>query len=98
MASDCIALSALTPAVVPVRFDLTADQVRLRYLQQASFAIESAGLLVVTDYTGESGGVVPDVVTMNNAHDTHYTDHPDPGIPLILRGWGEAGRAAIAEE
>ena len=97
MASDCIALSALTPAVVPVRFDLTADQVRLRYLQHASFAIESAGLLVVTDYTGESGGVVPDVVTMNNAHDTHYTDHPDPGIPLILRGWGEAGRAAVID-
>ena len=84
---------------MPVRFDLADDQVRIRYLQHASFAIESSGLLVVTDYTGELGtaGVVPDVVTMNNAHDSHFTDHPDPRIPLVLRGWGAGGRAAAID-
>ena len=25
---------------------------------------------------------------MNHAHSTHYTDHPDPGIKHVLRGWG----------
>jgi L-ascorbate metabolism protein UlaG (beta-lactamase superfamily) len=32
--------------------------------------------------------VLPDIVTMNHAHLTHYTDHPDPGIKYVLRGWG----------
>jgi L-ascorbate metabolism protein UlaG (beta-lactamase superfamily) len=27
---------------------------------------------------------------MNNAHSTHYTDFPDPGIKFVLRGWGTA--------
>ena len=94
--SDCIALSAAEPGVVPVRFDLPDNQVRIRFVQHASFAIESSGLLVVTDYAGELGPAkgIPDVVTMNNAHDTHFTDHPDPRIPLVLRGWGPGNRAA----
>jgi hypothetical protein len=29
--------------------------------------------------------VVPDVVTMNNAHSTHWTANPDPRIPHVLR-------------
>ena len=93
--SDCIALAAGAPAVVPVRFGLSDDQVRIRFLQHAAFAIEAGGILAVTDYTGDIGGLVlPDIVTMNNAHDTHYTDRPDPGIPVVLRGWGAGGRAA----
>jgi L-ascorbate metabolism protein UlaG (beta-lactamase superfamily) len=32
--------------------------------------------------------VLPDIVTMNHAHSTHYTDHPDPAIKYVLRGWG----------
>jgi L-ascorbate metabolism protein UlaG (beta-lactamase superfamily) len=45
----------------------------------------------VTDYTGYIGtqDVVPDVVTMNNAHSTHWTANPDPRIPHVLKGWGE---------
>jgi L-ascorbate metabolism protein UlaG (beta-lactamase superfamily) len=31
--------------------------------------------------------VLPDIVTMNHAHSTHYTDHPDPAIKYVLRGW-----------
>ena len=93
--SDCIALSAIESAVVPVRLDLTDEQVRIRFLQHAAFAIESRGLMAVTDYTGQVGGqIVPDIVTMNNAHDSHFTDRPDPRVPLVLRGWGEGGRAA----
>ena len=96
IASDCIALAAMAPQTVPVRFDLSDDQVRIRYIQHASFAIEGSGLQVVTDYAGVLGKAeaVPDVVTMNNAHDSHFTDHPDKRIPLVLRGWGQGGRAA----
>jgi hypothetical protein len=35
---------------------------------------------------------------MNIAHDTHFTDTPDPRIPLVLRGWGEVGQPAQIDE
>jgi L-ascorbate metabolism protein UlaG (beta-lactamase superfamily) len=37
---------------------------------------------------------LPDVVTMNRAHGTHYTLFPDPRIPYVLHGWGDDGRPA----
>ena len=33
--------------------------------------------------------MVPDVVTMNHAHETHWTAFPDPDIPHVLRGWSD---------
>ena len=68
--------------------------VRLRYIAHASFLIHTAGgLNVVTDYTGFIGSapMIPDVVTMNHAHSTHWTEYPDPAIKHVLRGWGEFG-------
>jgi L-ascorbate metabolism protein UlaG (beta-lactamase superfamily) len=46
---------------------------------------------MVTDFTGFTGSadLIPDVVTMNHAHGTHWTPNPDPAIPHVLRGWGE---------
>ena len=94
--SDCIALSDAGPPVVPVRFGLGDDEVRIRFLQHASFAIETSSLLAITDFTGLTGDpdLVPDVVTMNNAHDTHFTKVVDPRIPVVLPGWGEGGKPA----
>jgi hypothetical protein len=69
-----------------------ADHVRIRYIDHASFVIETpGGLTVVTDYNGFTGGRdwVPDVVTMNNAHHTHWIAAPDPRIPHVLEGWAE---------
>ena len=71
--SNCLALAA-AETVVPAVFggELPANTLRIRYLGHASFAIETAGgLLAVTDYTGLIGNpdVVPDVVTMNIAHE-----------------------------
>ncbi len=66
--------------------------VRLSYVQHASFLIEThGGLTAITDYTGFTGqrDFVPDVVTMNHAHSSHWTSVPDPAIPHVLRGWGE---------
>jgi L-ascorbate metabolism protein UlaG (beta-lactamase superfamily) len=94
--SDCIALSDAGPRVVPVGFGLEEDEVRIRFLQHASFAIETEEFLAITDFTGLTGDpdLIPDIVTMNNAHDTHFTEVLDPRIPLVLRGWGEDGKPA----
>ena len=97
--SHCIALAQNDAQVVQVAFGdpLAADSVRLRYIDHATFLLEMAGgLTVATDYTGFLGtrDVVPDVVTMNNAHDTHWTGSPDPRIPHVLRGWADAAGPA----
>ena len=101
--SACLAMSEGEARVIPAAFGtpLKAETVRIRFLGHASFALETAGgNLAVTDYTGYIGkpDVVPDVVTMNIAHDTHFTDTPDPRIPLVLRGWGEVGEPARIDE
>ena len=75
---------------------LTSNEVRLSFIGHATFLVESAGgVKIVTDYNDYvRPPLVPDVATMNRAHSTHYTDHPDPGIKHILRGWNPDGGAA----
>ena len=90
--SHCIALAENAGRVIPVAFadPVADDTLRIHYLDHASFALRTAGgLVAVTDYTGYLGltDLVPDVVTMNNAHSTHWTDQPDPRIPHVLKGW-----------
>ncbi|WP_309668271.1 MBL fold metallo-hydrolase [Tabrizicola sp.] len=99
LASHCLALAEGPETVQPTKLGegLDKDHVLIRYLDHASFAIVSDdGLVAVTDYTGYLGTVdlVPDVVTMNNAHSTHWTSDPDPRIPQILKGWGEGSAPA----
>jgi L-ascorbate metabolism protein UlaG (beta-lactamase superfamily) len=38
--------------------------------------------------------VTPDIVTMNNAHPTHYSEAVEPGVKYVLRGWDPAGGVA----
>lgn len=95
--SHCIAIADAAPGVEfvqlasliePPKDDFT---VRIRYVDHAMFLIQTAGgLSAATDYTGFLGAVdfVPDVATMNNAHDTHWTVFPDDRIPHLLEGWG----------
>ena len=97
--SHCIALAAAEPAVVPVALEdgLEPGSVLIRYLDHASFAIVTAdGTVAVTDYTGYLGtqDLVPDVVTMNSAHTSHWTNAPDPRILHVLKGWPEDRRPA----
>ena len=96
--SHCIALARGPETVLPAALaPVEKDHVLIRYLNHASFAILAEdGTLAVTDYTGMIGGsdVVPDVVTMNNAHSTHWTATPDPRIPHVLPGWPAEGRPA----
>ena len=76
--------------------DLAPREVGLAYVGHSTFLIETpGGVTVATDYAGYAGPqIVPEVVTMNHAHETHYTDYPDPRIEHVLRGWApEGGRA-----
>ena len=70
--------------------------VGLTFLGHASFLIESPqGVTIVTDYNDMiRAPVTPDIVTMNNAHPTHYTDAIEPGVKFVLRGWDPAGGIA----
>jgi L-ascorbate metabolism protein UlaG (beta-lactamase superfamily) len=98
-ASNCLAVARNERPVMQAAYSeaaLADDEVRLTFLGHASFLIESpAGVRVVTDYTGWSGGLVPDAVTMNRAHTSHYTDSPDPAIAHVLRGWNPEGGPAV---
>jgi L-ascorbate metabolism protein UlaG (beta-lactamase superfamily) len=82
------------PRIIPAAFKLaalSADQIRITYVGHSTFLIESPKLVrIATDYNDYvTTPVLPDVVTMNHAHSTHYTDRPDPKIPHVLRGWAE---------
>jgi L-ascorbate metabolism protein UlaG (beta-lactamase superfamily) len=97
--SHCIALAQGIETVAPAALgdELQPGEVLIHYIDHASFAIVTDdGTVAVTDYTGYTGlaDLVPDVVTMNNAHSTHWTSGPDPRIQRVLRGWGEGGAAA----
>ncbi|MFK7881973.1 MBL fold metallo-hydrolase [Roseobacter sp.] len=96
--SHCIALAQSAPGleyVVPASLGPVASEtVRIHYIAHASFLIRShGGINMVTDFTGFTGTtpMIPDVVTMNHAHDTHWTANPDPAIPHVLPGWGPFG-------
>jgi len=96
--SQCLAVAKMLPHVIyaSVQTTATTDEVTIRYAGHATYVIETPdGVRIATDYTGtyDTGGL-PDVVTMNRAHATHYTLHPDPRIPHVLHGWGENGEPA----
>jgi L-ascorbate metabolism protein UlaG (beta-lactamase superfamily) len=51
---------------------------------------------IATDYSdGTRPPVTPNVATMNKAHSTHFSYHPDPGIQHVLKGWNPAGGPAV---
>ncbi len=97
-ASDCLAMAEGLARVQPASLQvaaLTDREVRVSYVGHSTFRIETAeGIVVATDYNGNAGGPTPDVVTMNRAHSSHYTNSPDPAIKHVLRGWGEDGAPA----
>jgi L-ascorbate metabolism protein UlaG (beta-lactamase superfamily) len=102
MTESCPGLVATrAPFATPAAFQLAAlapDQVRISYIGHATFLIESPQLVrIATDYNDYvRPPILPDIVTMNQAHSSHYTDNPDPAIKYVLRGWaGEEKPARI---
>jgi L-ascorbate metabolism protein UlaG (beta-lactamase superfamily) len=100
MRENCPGLVASrAPRAIPATLrlaELAAGEVRLTYVGHATFLIESPqGVRIATDYNDYvRPRIVPDIVTMNHAHSTHYTDWPDAGIKLVLRGWRDDGKPA----
>ncbi len=98
--SHCIAIADSAPGLrylhrAAWKEPLPEHVVRLSYIAHASFLLQTpGGLNLVTDFTGFVGtaDMIPDVVTMNHAHDTHWTAHPDPEIAHVLPGWGSFGQ------
>ncbi|KJS15821.1 MAG: Zn-dependent hydrolase [Hoeflea sp. BRH_c9] len=66
-----------------------SGQVEIMYAGHSTYVITTpAGVTIATDFNGWAGRVaVPDVVTMNKAHSSHYTLSPDERIQHVLRGW-----------
>ncbi len=78
-------IQAARPAPPP------AGQVEITFLGHSSFLIHTPGdVAAITDYNGYiRAGFPPDIVTMNRAHSSHYTDNVEPGVAHILRGWDD---------
>lgn len=100
--SHCIAVADAAPGIEYLHKaswtePLEEFTVRLSYIDHSMFLLQTpGGLSAVTDYAGFIGAVdfVPDVVTMNIAHSTHWTANPDPRIPHVLEGWRQEGAPA----
>ncbi|NND19405.1 MAG: MBL fold metallo-hydrolase [Silicimonas sp.] len=101
--SHCFAIADATPSMAYVRPASwqtgPSDEfsVKLSYIDHSMYLIQThGGLNAITDYTGFIGNaaMIPDVVTMNIAHDSHWTAYPHPDIPNVLPGWRQQGRPA----
>jgi L-ascorbate metabolism protein UlaG (beta-lactamase superfamily) len=90
------------PRAIPVAFRQTAAaaEVEITYAGHSTYYIDTpGGVRIATDYSGAYRlGRLPDVVTMNRAHSTHYSLVPDSRIPHVLHGWGENGEPAHVAE
>jgi L-ascorbate metabolism protein UlaG (beta-lactamase superfamily) len=97
--SECLAMANAPPRATPVSFraaDASTNEVAITYAGHSTYTIDTpGGVRIATDYNGAyTTGRLPDVVTMNRAHSTHYTLFPDPRIPHVLHGWSDDGGPA----
>lgn len=97
--SECLAMANAPTRATPVAFRQAsaAAEVEITYAGHSTYFIDTpGGLRIATDYSGAyQVGRLPDVITMNKAHSTHYSLYPDKRIPHVLHGWGEDGKPAI---
>jgi L-ascorbate metabolism protein UlaG (beta-lactamase superfamily) len=101
--SECLAMANASPRATPVSLRRTAaaaEQVTIGYVGHSTYTITTpGGIMIATDYNGVyRPDRVPDVVTMNRAHSTHYTLFPDTRIARVLHGWGDDGKPAQIRE
>ncbi len=101
--SECLAMANAPPRATPVglrRVAAKAEEVAITYAGHSTYYIETPkGVRIATDYSGSyRTGRLPDVVTMNRAHSTHYSLFPDRGIAHVLHGWSDDGKPALISE
>src|ERR1700687_4416024 len=87
------------PRATPVslrRLAAKAEEVAITYAGHSTYYIDTpGGVRIATDFSGAyRTGRLPDVITMNRAHSTHYTLFPDSRIPYVFHGWGGGGTPA----
>jgi L-ascorbate metabolism protein UlaG (beta-lactamase superfamily) len=92
--AGCTPIAQGEPRVMPA--STAPDRQHITFLGHASFVIETpGGVRTVTDHNGVNAPEEPpDIATMNHAHSTHHTDHPDPRIKFVLHGWRDDGKPA----
>ncbi|GAK68854.1 hypothetical protein RRU01S_03_00210 [Agrobacterium rubi TR3 = NBRC 13261] len=93
-----VTFASVKSADVRLAQSTAKEEVAIQYIAHSTFLITSPeGVTIATDYNGVyRPPVTPTVVTMNNAHSTHYTMHPDPGIKHVLHGWSDVpGEKAV---
>ena len=78
------------PVIKPVNLS-AREEVKITFVGHSTYFIQSPdGIGIATDYSGvHQPSRMPDVVTMNKAHSTHYTMMPDPAIAHVMRGWSD---------
>lgn len=99
MRESCPGLIADHQRVIPASLRLAAlaaDQVSITYAGHSTFLIESPqSVRIATDYNDYvQAPLLPTIATMNRAHDTHFSEYPNPAIPHVLRGWTPTGAPA----
>lgn len=84
-------ISSTQPRIIAA--SLREDEMSIRFVGHATFLIETpGGVRLATDYNDfVRPQTLPNVITMNRAHSTHYTNNPDPRIEHVLRGWNPDG-------
>jgi L-ascorbate metabolism protein UlaG (beta-lactamase superfamily) len=97
--SECLAMANAPPRAIPVSLHRVAakpEEVAITYVGHSTYYIDTpGGVRIATDFNGAyRTGRLPDVITMNRAHSTHYTLFPDPKIEHVLHGWGDDGQPA----
>lgn len=105
--SKCVAIAQALPGATYAKYDPTPrppylpagaadEKVTITYEGHSTYSIVTpAGVRIATDFSGVYGyDPLPRVVTMNNAHRTHYTLNPPTGIEYVLQGWGENDKPA----
>ena len=101
--SECLAMAKAPWRATPVslrREAAVSREVAITYGGHSTYYIDTpGGIRIATDWNGGFRmGRLPDVVTMNRAHSTHYTLFPDPKIPHVFHGWAEDGVPAKISE
>ena len=91
--SPRIMFAKFEPKALPlIAINTAQSSVTLTFIDHAVWEIKSPnGVIAATDYYGLPLNPVPDIVTMNNAHRTHWTPNPDPAIKHVLKGWSQDG-------
>ncbi|WP_417408396.1 MBL fold metallo-hydrolase [Hoeflea sp.] len=89
----------LTPDAIDLQIEPVAagsGEVEIMFAGHSTYVITTpAGISIATDYNGWAGRVaVPDIVTMNKAHSSHFTLAADERIGEVLRGWNFDGTPA----